>query len=105
MVTMKRDRCQPRQILLRTEVQRALARSILGNLPLDSDNPIEILIREQPKKRSSQANRYYWQVLHQIEEQAWVEGRQYSADCWHEAAKRRILGLIDLPRGGAMAIR
>ena len=60
--------------------------------------------KEEKAKRSNEANRYYWQLLHQVEEQAWIEGRQYSAEVWHEAAKRRFLGLVDLPGGGSMGI-
>lgn len=60
-------------------------------------------IKEEKAKRSNEANRYYWQLLHQIEEQAWIEGRQYKSEVWHECAKRRFLGLIDLPGGGHMA--
>ena len=60
--------------------------------------------KEEKAKRSNEANRYYWQLLHQVEEQAWVEGRQYSSEVWHEAAKRRFLGLVDLPGGASMGI-
>ena len=66
--------------------------------------PMQVDIKPESKKRSLQANRYYWQMLHQLAEQAWIEGRQYGSETWHEAAKRRHLGCIDLPGGGLMAM-
>ena len=67
-------------------------------------HPLVIEFKPESQKRSVQANRYYWQVLNQISEQAWIEGRQYSAEVWHEAAKRRFIGCMDLPGGGTMAL-
>lgn len=66
--------------------------------------PLVIEFKPESKKRSTQANRYYWQILHQIETDAWVEGRQYSADIWHELAKRKFIGCADMPGGGLMAL-
>ena len=60
-------------------------------------------IRETKAKRSSQANRRYRAILNQISEDGWIEGRQYSADIWHEFMKRRFIGTLDLPAGGSMA--
>jgi len=62
--------------------------------------PLAVQITDAKAKRSTQANRYYRAVLQQIEEQAWVEGRQFSADAWHEMFKRQFIGFIDLPGGG-----
>ena len=66
-------------------------------------HPLVIEFYPEAAKRNIQQNRYYWQILHQIEAQAWVEGRQYSAEVWHECAKRRFIGYTDLPGGGMMA--
>lgn len=68
-----------------------------------SGKPLAVEIGPEKRKRSVQANRYYWDLLNQISEQAWVEGRQYASEVWHECAKRRFLGLVDLPGGGHMA--
>lgn len=65
--------------------------------------PMVVECKPESKKRSTLQNRYYWAVLHQIEAQAWIEGRQYSSEVWHESAKRRFIGCIDLPGGGTMA--
>lgn len=67
-------------------------------------HPLQVDLKPEATKRNLQQNRYYWQMLNQISEQSWIEGRQYSADVWHEAAKRRHIGCVDLPGGGTMAM-
>jgi hypothetical protein len=37
--------------------------------------------------------------LSQIAEQAKVGGQAYSPEAWHEVAKRKFLGVIELPDG------
>lgn len=53
------------------------------------------------KKRTKPQNRRYWGrgVLAQIAEQATVNGRLYSAEVWHELAKRKFIGVDELPNG------
>jgi len=65
--------------------------------------PMHVEITDAKAKRSSQANRYYWRLLNQVAEEGWVEGRQYSAEVWHELFKRRFIGCIDMPNGQTMA--
>ena len=67
-------------------------------------HPLQVDCQPEAIKRSLQQNRRYWAVLNQISEQAWVEGHQYSSEVWHEAAKRKFIGCIDLPGGGLMAM-
>ena len=51
--------------------------------------------------RTGQQNRRYWGkgVLAQIVEQAVVDGKQFSAESWHELFKRKFIGVIELPDG------
>lgn len=53
------------------------------------------------KKRTKPQNRRYWGrgVLAQIAEQATVNGRLFSAEVWHELAKRKFIGVDELPNG------
>ena len=53
------------------------------------------------RKRTKAQNRRYWGngVLKQIADQATVNGRLYSAETWHELAKRKFIGVIELPSG------
>lgn len=68
----------------------------------EQGKPLAVEIKPEKSKRSLNQNGLYWSLLQQIAEQAWVDGRQYNADVWHEAAKRQILGLVDLPNGQTM---
>ena len=67
-------------------------------------HPMQVDIQPEATKRSVRANRRYWAVLNQISEQAWVAGKQYASECWHELAKRKFIGCIDLPGGGLLAM-
>lgn len=58
------------------------------------------------RKRTNPQNRRYWGngVLKQIAEQAVVNGKQYSAEVWHEQFKRMFLGVEELPDGTVRAV-
>lgn len=53
------------------------------------------------RKRTQPQNRRYWGngVLAQIAAQAVVNGKQYSAETWHEMFKRLFIGVDELPNG------
>lgn len=81
-----------RHILLRTEQQRENALALIPNLPLDDKSPIEIIIREATKTRGPDANALMWVgPLADIANQAWVQGRLFAAEVWHEHFKRKYL--------------
>ena len=52
-------------------------------------------------KRSTEANRRYWLLLHMIAEKLKPEGQTYSADTWHTYFKQRLIGAdeVKLPNG------
>ncbi len=51
----------------------------------EKGTPIRLIVTAEERRRTSESNRYYWGVvLRDISEQAWVEGRQYDKDTWHE---------------------
>ena len=89
---MSRQKFPTRQIMLRTVQQRGILMALLPNLPLDEANPIEVIIREPVKARGMDQNALMWVgPLADIAAQAWVDGRQFSADVWHEHFKREYL--------------
>ena len=91
---MKSDRpkFEQRKIRLIGETQRETALALLRNLPLDPVRPLEVLFREEPKMRKLDQNAAMWAgPLRDIAEQAWVSGRQFSAEVWHETYKREFL--------------
>lgn len=87
-----RQKFLTRQILLRSDQQRAIVMALLPNLPLDEHEPLEVIIREPVKARGLDANALMWVgPLADIAAQAWVQGRQFSAEVWHEHFKREHL--------------
>lgn len=84
-----------REFVLRSPVAwQALAQLVAANAKafIDRGRPLRVIVTEDEKKRTSEANRFYWgAVLTTIAEQAWVDGRQYSKDVWHEHFARLYL--------------
>jgi hypothetical protein len=78
---------ETRRIILAAEEQRARAIALLANVPLG----LEVLIRKPVKVRGLDQNGYYFMRIGEIAEQAWIDGKQFSKDAWHEYAKKNIL--------------
>ena len=57
-------------------------------------------------RRSSEANRRYWLILHVMAEKLQPQGIQYSAETWHTWAKLKWLGGDDvkLPNGKVIVV-
>jgi hypothetical protein len=88
----QRQKFEQRRILLRgaEQVERAIA--LLLNAPLDADKPLEFLLREEVKPRKPDQNALMWSgPLADLAAQAWCDGRQFSAEVWHEFCKREFL--------------
>ena len=78
------------------QLQTAIAK--LSNAPIDPDSPLEMVLREEKKVRKPSANERMWAgPLRDIAEQAWINGRQFSAEVWHEHFKREFLPDFDTP--------
>ena len=89
---MDRQKFTTRTIYLVGPQQIQTALALLANLPIDAKNPLEIVIREKTKIRKQSANDAMWAgALKDIEEQAWVDKRQFSASVWHELFKKEFL--------------
>ena len=76
-----------RTFILREEVNASALWSFLKANWRDTakdGKPLAVTVQEYKAKRSGDQNRYYWQRLNEIAEQAWIGGRQFSADAWHE---------------------
>jgi hypothetical protein len=67
-------------------------------------HPMQVVCQPESTKRNLAQNRYYWNLLNQVSTDAWIEGRQYAAEVWHELAKRKFVGCVDMPGGGLMAM-
>lgn len=79
-----------RTIALDSEIRRHSAATLVQNLPLDGG--LEVVVRKKVKARKLSQNDLYWAgPLKDIATQAWVQGRQYHIDIWHEHAKELFL--------------
>lgn len=81
-----------RKIRLVGEQQRETAIAMIRNLPIDPVKPLELVAREEVKARKPDQNALMWVgPLADIAEQAYVNGRTYSAAVWHEHFKAEFL--------------
>lgn len=79
---------QPRTIRLDTPERRRIAIAAIENAP----QHVECVIREPVKVRRLNQNALMWAgPLKDLSEQAWVGGRTYRAEVWHEQMKREHL--------------
>jgi hypothetical protein len=68
----------------------------------DAGTPIFLIVSSAEEKRRAAQNRYYWKIIiGSIVEQAWIHGKQFHADVWHEfcATKFGIHKELTLPDG------
>jgi len=86
-----RNKIETRSVLLKSPLQQHLLISLVNTLPLEQDNPIEVLIREQPKDRTLDQNRYYhWRVT-SITKDGWFHKKQWPHDTWHTFLGKHIM--------------
>ena len=70
----------------------------IANAPIDPEHPLEVIIREEKRTRNPDQNQAMWAgPLRDISEQAWVGGRRFAAEVWHEFLKREYLPEDDDP--------
>lgn len=74
--------------------KRPLMTTIYNNLGvwLESNAELEVCIRPYNSKRSIEQNRRLWAIYGELADKAWVNGRRYSAETWHEYCKGMFLG-------------
>ena len=74
--------------------KRPLMTTIYNNLGvwLEANAELEVCIRPYNSKRSIEQNRRLWKIYSKLADEAWVNGRRYSAETWHEYCKGMFLG-------------
>lgn len=80
-----------RTFYMRSDQARESAIALIRNLPLDDKRPMMVTVQDFKRQRGLDANAYYWLRLGEIAEQAYLEGKRYNSDCWHEYAKRMLM--------------
>lgn len=89
-----RDTYATRKMLIDSAHRRDLAVATLIHAPLG----VEVVIREPEKPRKPDQNSLMWAgPLRDIADQAWVQGRRYPAETWHEHFKREFMPEDDDP--------
>ena len=86
-IVQKRNPIAKMTFLIRSDQQKELLANKIGNLPVDIERPIQIVISEEVKKRSIDANGLMWKRIGEIATQGWINKRQYSKECWHKYLK------------------
>lgn len=88
----KRPEVHMSPVYLRSRTQVDHLLRVIPNLPLDPEHPVEVVIREQVKKRKLSLNAAMWAgILADCERDGWYQGRQYRAEIWHEHFKELFL--------------
>lgn len=89
---MARQQYQQQTRLLAGEPQRESIICLIQNLPADAERPLEIVVRERQRVRRPDQNALYRAgPLKDIAEQAWLDGKQFSTEAYHELFKREFL--------------
>ena len=82
--------------------QRILEAWKMAKALMIAGHRVTLVLRTETRS-DAQNRRYFGKgVLSQIADQAIVGGRKYSAEVWHEAAKKKFLGLMELPDGSVV---
>jgi hypothetical protein len=63
----------------------------------ESGHPLEIKLYEHRNSSTYEQQKLMWVRLHEIAEQVWIDGRQFTAETWHEHIKRMLLPEEDGP--------
>ena len=62
---------------------------------------LQITIAPKKSKRTIEQNKRLWAIYNELAQNAWVNGRQFTADVWHEYLKGLFIGYNEtvLPSG------
>ena len=84
----------PKTYVLRSADQwNLLAAFVKANAAamVEQGTPLAVRVYEYAPKASDEQRALIWVVMGQVADQAWIGGRQFDAETWHEHAKRLLL--------------
>lgn len=88
----EREKYPKRVIRIVGDQQKETAKHLIDNLPIDADKPICVTISEEVKIRNLDQNALMWVgPLKDIARQAYINGKTYKEEIWHEYFKREFL--------------
>jgi hypothetical protein len=70
----------------------------------EQGTPLAVEVSEYKEKRNNEQNKHYWKLLQFIAGNAWINGRRFDDEIWHQQFRRWFLGLVDLPDGKTVGI-
>jgi hypothetical protein len=70
----------------------------------DDGKALAVQVAIHKDRRTPEQNRRHFAMLGEIADQAWIGGRQYDKDVWHDYFCRKFIGEIELPGGKTMAM-
>lgn len=89
-----------REFTLRApEAWKALAAFVAANARacLDRGKPLRIIVTEEERRRTLEQNARLWAAVYsQIAEKAWIDGRQFSKEVWHEWFAERHMPRVEM---------
>ena len=73
----------------------------------ESGKPLRVIVTSSERKRNAEQNARLWKAVYeQIAAQAWVNGRQYDKDTWHEYLAGLFLPKVEMVMpDGSMRLR
>lgn len=83
-IVQKRNPIAKMTFLIRSDQQKELLANKIGNLPVDIERPIQIVISEQTKKRTLPQNNTMWGMLGDIARQVEWYGMMLSDKEWKD---------------------
>ena len=99
---MKRQKFDERVVYCRTLENVEYAKELLDHVPLDTDKPIQMVLREIPRTRSIPLNSYFHMRCSEVAEQVWVgePPRQFAMEAWKEYFGRNVMPeIVELADG------
>lgn len=85
---------QSRTFKINADNKRSLMNYIYQSLNewFNQSKDLEIVVRKYNSKRSIEQNKRLWKIYQIISENAFINGKQYDSDIWHEYLKGKFLG-------------
>lgn len=83
--------------------QQPLMRNLYRNLEawIKEHGKFELVVRAHKSKRSVEQNKRLWKIYQTFAAEAWVDGKQFSQEVWHEYLAGEFIGFdeVDMPGG------
>jgi hypothetical protein len=71
---------------------------------LATGHPMLVHLMSENARRTIEQNRLYWKLLSNMAEGAWVAGRKYDKDAWHEHMRMLFLPRLEGPDGSSYPV-